>query len=236
VSAWNRTPRLFTKHRISGPGCHPRSLTGSRPNKGCHRSALSTWTYALDRGGTTGASRITPSPPGDDGLLPESLLVRGRLRPRLPLFKGDPWEQRGAFGRINEQEVIEPQWGRLSPRWPPIPATAAIHLQGSRPATAPVQQTLSLGLSVARTSNWHVARPRHPAFAIRRAWWELHHPIRCRTTCSDLLEKEAEAHGMKLVRCAPRTGCGEGKIPTAPFGNELGRDATPMEADLPRFV
>ena len=79
-----------------------------------------------------------------------------------------------------------------------------------------------------------------PVNAIRVAYtgelgWELHHPIEMQTYLFDLLEKAGEKHGMKLVGGRAQNWLRLEKSYRA-FGNELGRDATPLEADLPRFV
>ncbi len=79
-----------------------------------------------------------------------------------------------------------------------------------------------------------------PVRAIRVAYtgelgWELHHPIEMQNHLFDLLEKAGEKHGMKLVGARAQNWLRQEKSYRA-FGNELGRDATPLEADLPRFV
>ena len=79
-----------------------------------------------------------------------------------------------------------------------------------------------------------------PVRAIRVAYtgelgWELHHPIEMQNHLFDLLERAGAAHGMKLVGARAQNWLRQEKSYRA-FGNELGRDATPLEADLPRFV
>jgi len=79
-----------------------------------------------------------------------------------------------------------------------------------------------------------------PVNAIRVAYtgelgWELHHPIEMQNYLFDLLEKAGEKHGMKLVGARAQNWLRQEKSYRA-FGNELGRDANPLEADLPRFV
>ncbi|QUJ76825.1 FAD-dependent oxidoreductase [Sulfitobacter albidus] len=79
-----------------------------------------------------------------------------------------------------------------------------------------------------------------PVRAIRVAYtgelgWELHHPIEMQNYLFDQLEKAGEPHGMKLVGARAQNWLRQEKSYRA-FGNELGRDATPLEADLPRFV
>ncbi|MGR3837871.1 MAG: aminomethyltransferase family protein, partial [Cognatishimia sp.] len=79
-----------------------------------------------------------------------------------------------------------------------------------------------------------------PVNAIRVAYtgelgWELHHPIEMQNYLFDLLEKAGEKHGMKLVGARAQNWLRQEKSYRA-FGTELGRDATPAEADLPRFI
>ena len=51
----------------------------------------------------------------------------------------------------------------------------------------------------------------------------------------DLLEKAGAPHDMKLVGARAQNWLRQEKSYRA-FGTELGRDATPVEADLPRFI
>ena len=79
-----------------------------------------------------------------------------------------------------------------------------------------------------------------PVNAIRVAYtgelgWELHHPMEMQNYLWDLLMGAGEPHGMKLVGARAQNWLRQEKSYRA-FGNELGRDATPLEADLPRFI
>ncbi|KUF12624.1 GcvT family protein [Pseudoponticoccus marisrubri] len=79
-----------------------------------------------------------------------------------------------------------------------------------------------------------------PVTAVRVAYtgelgWELHHPIEMQTYLWDLLMQAGAAHGLKPVGARAQNWLRQEKSYRA-FGNELGRDATPLEADLPRFV
>ncbi len=79
-----------------------------------------------------------------------------------------------------------------------------------------------------------------PVNAIRVAYtgelgWELHHPIEMQRYLWDLLLKAGEKHGMKLVGARAQNWLRQEKSYRA-FGNELGRDASPLEAALDRFV
>jgi dimethylglycine dehydrogenase len=65
--------------------------------------------------------------------------------------------------------------------------------------------------------------------------WELHHPIEMQTHLWDRLIEAGEAHGLKLVGARAQNWLRQEKSYRA-FGTELGRDATPLEAGLDRFV
>ena len=75
-----------------------------------------------------------------------------------------------------------------------------------------------------------------PVNAIRVAYtgelgWELHHPIEMQRYLWDLLMEAGAKHDMNLCACANWLRLENPIV----FGNELS-DATPLEADLPRFI
>jgi dimethylglycine dehydrogenase len=79
-----------------------------------------------------------------------------------------------------------------------------------------------------------------PVTALRVAYtgelgWELHHPIEMQNYLFDRLMEAGEPMGLKLVGARAQNWLRQEKSYRA-FGNELGRDATPLEADLARFV
>ena len=79
-----------------------------------------------------------------------------------------------------------------------------------------------------------------PVRAIRVAYtgelgWELHHPIEMQNYLWDQIVTAGEPHGLKLVGARAQNWLRQEKSYRA-FGTELGRDATPVEADLPRFI
>ena len=79
-----------------------------------------------------------------------------------------------------------------------------------------------------------------PVNAIRVAYtgelgWELHHPIEMQNYLYDLIVGAGEEFGLKLVGARAQNWLRQEKSYRA-FGTELGRDATPAEADLPRFI
>jgi len=65
--------------------------------------------------------------------------------------------------------------------------------------------------------------------------WELHHPIEMQNYLWDQLMAAGEKHGMKLAGARAQNWLRQEKSYRA-FGTELGRDATPLEAGLNRFV
>jgi dimethylglycine dehydrogenase len=79
-----------------------------------------------------------------------------------------------------------------------------------------------------------------PLTAVRVAYtgelgWELHHPIEMQNYLFDRLMAAGEAHGLKLVGARAQNWLRQEKSYRA-FGTELGRDATPLESGLDRFV
>lgn len=79
-----------------------------------------------------------------------------------------------------------------------------------------------------------------PVRAIRVAYtgelgWELHHPIEMQNYLYDLIIDAGKEHGLKLVGARAQNWLRQEKSYRA-FGTELGRDGTPAEADLPRFI
>ena len=79
-----------------------------------------------------------------------------------------------------------------------------------------------------------------PVEAIRVAYtgelgWELHHPIEMQNYLFDQLLAAGAEFDLKLVGARAQNWLRQEKSYRA-FGTELGRDATPLEADLPRFV
>ncbi|MDY6858807.1 MAG: FAD-dependent oxidoreductase [Pseudomonadota bacterium] len=79
-----------------------------------------------------------------------------------------------------------------------------------------------------------------PVRAIRVAYtgelgWELHHPIEMQNYLWDLLMGAGAAQGLKPVGARAQNWLRQEKSYRA-FGTELGRDATPLEAGLDRFV
>ncbi|QYK42976.1 MAG: FAD-dependent oxidoreductase [Paracoccaceae bacterium] len=79
-----------------------------------------------------------------------------------------------------------------------------------------------------------------PVRAVRVAYtgelgWELHHPVEMGRYLWDLILSAGAAHGLKPVGARAQNWLRQEKSYRA-FGAELGRDATPLEGGLDRFV
>jgi dimethylglycine dehydrogenase len=79
-----------------------------------------------------------------------------------------------------------------------------------------------------------------PTMAIRVAYtgelgWEMHHPIEMQNYLFDLLMEAGEPHGLKLCGARAQNWLRQEKSYRA-FGSDLGRDATPLESGLNRFI
>jgi len=137
----------------------------------------------------------------------------------------------GAAVEIND---VTTQWGVFALAGPNARKILAEIVKDADPATV---------LSNKRFP-WLTARKLElgmcPVNAIRVAYtgelgWELHHPIEFNRYLWDLLQIAGAKHGMKLVGARAQNWLRQEKSYRA-FGNELGRDATPMEAGLDRFI
>jgi dimethylglycine dehydrogenase len=79
-----------------------------------------------------------------------------------------------------------------------------------------------------------------PTTAIRVAYtgelgWELHHPIEMQNYLFDQIMAAGEPHGLKLCGARAQNWLRQEKSYRA-FGSDLGRDATPLESGLNRFI
>ena len=218
----------FTKHTVKGPGA-----TAFLDWFTCNRLpkvGRINLTYALTPAGNH-AHRIHHRPAGRGRVLPRLFRGADRLRRRLPAqMRGD---KAGEFGYIAVEDVTT-QWGVFAIAGPKSRDVLKEVVKDADPGTVLgnkrfpwlSMRDIELGMC--------------PVRAIRVAYtgelgWELHHPIEMQNYLFDLLEKAGEAHGMKLVGARAQNWLRQEKSYRA-FGNELGRDATPLEADLPRFV
>ncbi|MFZ3580975.1 GcvT family protein [Loktanella sp. DJP18] len=218
----------FTKHVVKGPGAAA-FLDWFTTNK-LPKVGRINLTYALTAHGTTRTEYTIVRLAEDEFYLVSAgawtTYDADYLRKAVADKEAD-------FGRIEVQNVTT-QWGVFAIAGPKSRDVLAAVIKDADPATA---------LSNKRFP-WLSARQIElgmcPVNAIRVAYtgelgWELHHPIEMQNYLFDLLEKAGEPHGMKLVGARAQNWLRQEKSYRA-FGTELGRDATPLEADLPRFV
>ncbi len=218
----------FTKHRVKGPGA-TEFLDWFTCNK-LPRIGRINLTYALTRAGTTRTEYTIVREAEDEYYLVSS----GALTD----YDGDflrkaAQDKAGEFGYIEVQNVTT-QYGVFAIAGPKSRDVLKKIIIDADPATALSNkrfpwlsaQKIELGMC--------------PVDAIRVAYtgelgWELHHPIEMQNYLFDLIMAAGEEHGLKLVGARAQNWLRQEKSYRA-FGTELGRDATPLEADLPRFV
>ena len=218
----------FTKHVVKGPGA-TQFLDWFTCNK-LPKVGRINLTYALTQNGTT-RTEYTIVRNGENNYY---LVSAGAWSEYDADFLRKAAEDKmEEFGYIEIQDVTT-QWGVFAIAGPKSRDVLKEVINDADPATA---------LSNKRFP-WLSAKQIElgmcPVNAIRVAYtgelgWELHHPIEMQNYLFDLLEKAGEKHGMKLVGARAQNWLRQEKSYRA-FGNELGRDATPLEADLPRFV
>ncbi|MEM7317740.1 MAG: aminomethyltransferase family protein, partial [Pseudomonadota bacterium] len=218
----------FTKHVVKGPGA-TRFLDWFTCNK-LPKIGRINLTYALTSHGTT-RTEYTIVRNGENNYY---VVSAGAWTEYDADFLRKAAEDKiEEFGYIEIQDVTS-QWGVFAIAGPKSRDVLKEVIKDGDPATA---------LSNKRFP-WLSARQIElgmcPVNAIRVAYtgelgWELHHPIEMQNYLFDLLEGAGAKHGMKLVGARAQNWLRQEKSYRA-FGTELGRDATPLEADLPRFV
>ena len=218
----------FTKHIVKGPGATA-FLDWFTTNKLPPIGRINL-TYALTAAGTT-RTEYTIVRLAED----EYYLVSAGA---WTAYDGDYLrkavvDKTAAFGAIVVQDVTT-QWGVFAIAGPKSRKVLSAVIKDADPATALSNKRFPW------LSSRQIELGMCPVFAIRVAYtgelgWELHHPIEMQNYLFDLLEGAGAAHGLKLVGARAQNWLRQEKSYRA-FGNELGRDATPLEAELPSFV
>ncbi|RVV97403.1 FAD-dependent oxidoreductase [Mesobaculum littorinae] len=218
----------FAKHRVWGPGATAFLdwfTTNRLPKVG--RINL---TYALTVAGTirveytiirTGEDDYTLISSGGNHAYDQDFLYHAIA------------EKEPEVGRINVQDVTT-QWGVFALAGPKARDILSTLIRDAEPDTALSNKRFPW-LSVRDIELGMV-----PVRALRVAYtgelgWELHHPIEMQTHLWDKLMEAGAPHGMVPVGARAQNWLRQEKSYRA-YGNELGRDATPLEAGLDRFV
>jgi len=218
----------FTKHVVKGPGA-TQFLDWFTCNK-LPKVGRINLTYALTNNGTTRTEYTIVRNGENDFYLVSAGAWTEYDSDYLRKAVADKMDE---FGYIEIQDVTT-QWGVFAVAGPKSRELLRSVVKDADPTTV---------LSNKRFP-WLSARRIElgmcPVNAIRVAYtgelgWELHHPIEMQNYLWDLLSIAGESYGMKLVGARAQNWLRQEKSYRA-FGTELGRDATPLEADLPRFV
>ncbi|WP_412551152.1 GcvT family protein [Shimia sp. MIT910701] len=218
----------FTKHVVKGPGA-TQFLDWFTCNK-LPKVGRINLTYALTAAGTT-RTEYTIVRNGENNYY---LVSAGAWTEYDADFLRKAAEDKmEEFGYIEIQDVTT-QWGVFAIAGPKSRDVLKKVISDAEPDTA---------LSNKRFP-WLSARQIElgmcPVNAIRVAYtgelgWELHHPIEMQNYLWDLITEAGAEFDLKLVGARAQNWLRQEKSYRA-FGTELGRDATPAEADLPRFI
>ena len=218
----------FTKHLVRGPGA-----TAFLDWFTCNRLpkvGRINLTYALTETGTT-RTEYTIVRLSDDAYY---LISSGALT----AYDGDYLRKAAEdgiarFGWIDVHDVTT-QWGVFAVAGPKSRDLLNGLIKDRDPATALSNKRFPW------LSMREIELGMCPVRAVRVAYtgelgWELHHPIEMQNYLFDRLMEAGEDVGLKLVGARAQNWLRQEKSYRA-FGHELGRDGTPLEADLPRFV
>ena len=219
----------FTKHLVRGPGATA-FLDGFTCNK-LPKVGRINLTYALTEAGTTRTEYTIVRLAENEYYLVSAGAWTAYDADYLKKAAEDFAAAGGAYVDIHD---VTTQWGVFAIAGPKSRDILNEVIKDAEPGTALSNKRFPW-LSVRE-----IELGMCPVRAIRVAYtgelgWELHHPIEMQNYLFDLLEKAGEKHGMKLVGARAQNWLRQEKSYRA-FGTELGRDATPLEADLPRFV
>ncbi|MBN2630251.1 MAG: FAD-dependent oxidoreductase [Rhodobacteraceae bacterium] len=218
----------FTKHLVRGPGA-TRFLDWLTTNKLPAVGRINL-TYALTPHGTT-RTEYTIVRLGQDEYY---LVSAGAWTDYDADFLRKCAEDKAPeFGHIDIHDVTT-QWGVFALAGPNSRKILADLVKDANPETVLSNKRFPW------LSYRNIELGMVPVRAIRVAYtgelgWELHHPVEMQRHLWDRLLAAGEKHGMKLVGARAQNWLRQEKSYRA-FGNELGRDATPLEAGLDRFV
>jgi dimethylglycine dehydrogenase len=218
----------FTKHRVAGPGA-----TAFLDWFTCNRLPAVgrlNLTYALTPAGTVRSEYTIARIAENDYYLIsagawtayDADWLRTCAEDRMP-----------DFGYIEIQDVTT-QWGVFALAGPRSREILRALVRDAEPETV-------LGNARFPWLAWRrIELGMVPVRALRVAYtgelgWELHHPIEMQNRLWDMLMEAGAPHGLRPVGARAQNWLRQEKSYRA-FGAELGRDATPLEAGLDRFV
>jgi dimethylglycine dehydrogenase len=218
----------FTKHMVKGPGA-AQFLDWLTCNK-LPRVGRTNLTYALTNAGTIRTELTIVRQAEDEFYCVTAGAAQAYDSDYLTKMAAS---RRDEFGWIEVQDVSS-QWGVLAIAGPKSREVLRPLIVDPDPDTALTNKRFP----------WLSAKPLDlkmcPTMAIRVAYtgelgWELHHPIEMQNYLFDKLMEAGEPHGLKLCGARAQNWLRQEKSYRA-FGSDLGRDATPLESGLDRFV
>ncbi|AYF00374.1 FAD-dependent oxidoreductase [Paracoccus yeei] len=218
----------FTKHRVSGPGATA-FLDWFTTNK-LPKVGRINLTYALTPTGTTRTEYTIVRLDQDDYYL---ISAGAWTDYDADYLRKTAEDKQADFGQVIIQDITT-QWGVFALAGPNSRKILNEIVRDADPATVLGNKRFPW------LSMRNIELGMCPVRAIRVAYtgelgWELHHPIEFGRYLWDQLVAAGEKHGMKLVGARAQNWLRQEKSYRA-FGTELGRDATPLEAGLDRFV
>ena len=219
----------FAKHTVTGPGATA-FLDWLTTNK-LPKVGRINLTYALTDAGTVRTEYTIVRRGEQDYYLVSAGAWTDYDRDNLPKSAQDFMAAGGEYVHVQD---VTTQWGVFALAGPESRNILARMIRDAEPATALSNKRFPW-LSMRNIELGMV-----PVMAIRVAYtgelgWELHHPIEMQNHLFDKLIAAGEPSGMKLVGARAQNWLRQEKSYRA-FGTELGRDATPLEAGLDRFV
>ncbi|WP_234855554.1 GcvT family protein [Paracoccus everestensis] len=219
----------FAKHTVTGPGATA-FLDWLTTNK-LPKVGRINLTYALTDAGTTRTEYTIVRLAEDSYYLVSAGAWAAYDGDHLVKSAEDFMAAGGGYVGIQD---VTTQWGVFAIAGPASRDIMANLIRDAQPETALSNKRFPW-LSAKRIELGMV-----PVNAIRVAYtgelgWELHHPIEMQNHLFDRLMEAGEPLGMKLVGARAQNWLRQEKSYRA-FGTELGRDATPLEAGLDRFV
>lgn len=219
----------FAKHTVTGPGATA-FLDWLTTNK-LPKVGRINLTYALTDAGTVRTEYTIVRRGEQDYYLVSAGAWTDYDRDNLVKSAQDFMAGGGEYVHVQDMTT---QWGVFALAGPESRNILARMIRDAEPATALSNKRFPW-LSMRNIELGMV-----PVMAIRVAYtgelgWELHHPIEMQNHLFDKLIAAGEPSGMKLVGARAQNWLRQEKSYRA-FGTELGRDATPLEAGLDRFV
>jgi len=218
----------FTKHRVRGPGATA-FLDWLTCNK-LPKVGRINLTYGLTEAGTVRTEFTIVRLGKDDYYCVTSGAAQAYDSDYLEKMAA---EKRDAFGWIEVWDVST-QWGVLALAGPKSREVLRPLLVDGDPSSALSNKRFPW------LSMRQIDLKMCPTMAIRVAYtgelgWELHHPIEMQNYLFDRLMEAGEPHGLTLCGARAQNWLRQEKSYRA-FGSDLGRDATPLESGLDRFV